>query len=76
MTMNITIQEVIHDLIAQPGLGMFAWLCFVFFIGAFIIFIWALKSGQMTNIEDIKFEMLEDREQKSEVRGQNGESHA
>ena len=58
--MHVTAQEVIHDLIAQPGLGMFAWLCFVFFVGAFVIFIWALKSGQMKDIEQSKFDMLED----------------
>ena len=65
--MNITAQEVIHDLIAQPGLGMFAWLCFVFFIGAFIIFIWALKSGQMKDIEQSKFDMLEDNPKKETI---------
>ncbi len=58
--MNVSAQEIIHDLIAQPGLGMFAWLCTVFFVGAFIVFAWALKSGQMTNIEDIKLDMLEE----------------
>ena len=58
--MKVTAQEVIHDLIAQPGLGMFAWLCFVFFAGAFVVFLWALKTGQMTNIEDTKLDMLED----------------
>ena len=62
--MSITAQEIIHDLIAQPGLGMFAWLCFVFFIGAFIIFIWALKSGQMKDVEQSKFDMLEDNPKK------------
>ena len=62
--MHITAQEIIHDLIAQPGLGMFAWLCFVFFIVAFIIFIWALKSGQMKDIEQSKFDMLEDNPKK------------
>ena len=66
--MNVTAEEIIHDLIAQPGLGMFAWLCLVFFLGAFVIFLWAFKSGQMTNIEDIKFEMLEDNPKK-EVHG-------
>ena len=58
--MKVTAQEIIHDLIAQPGLGMFAWLCAVFFVGAFVIFIWALKSGQMKDIEQSKFDMLED----------------
>jgi nitrogen fixation-related uncharacterized protein len=58
--MNVTAQEVMHDLIAQPGLGMFAWLCFVFFVGAFVIFLWALKSGQMTDVEQIKFDMFDD----------------
>ncbi len=62
--MNVTAQEVIHDLIARPGLGMFAWLCFVFFLVAFIIFVWALKSGQMTDVEQIKFDMLEDNPKK------------
>ena len=62
--MKVTLQEIMHDLIAQPGLGMFAWLCFVFFVGAFIIFIWALKSGQMTDIEQSKFDMLEDNPKK------------
>ena len=66
--MNVTAQEVIHDLIAQPGLGMFAWLCFVFFVGAFVIFVWALKSGQMKDIEQSKFDMLEDNPKK-EVHG-------
>ena len=58
--MQVTAQEVINDLISAPGLGMFAWLCLVYFIVATIIFIWAIKSGQMENIEDIKFDMLED----------------
>lgn len=62
--MQVTAEEVINDLIASPGLGMFAWLCFVFFIGAFIFFLWAVKSGQMSNIEDIKFDMLEDNPKK------------
>ncbi|GEM_PF-2009081 len=58
--MKVTAQEVIHDLITRPGLGMFAWLCLVFFAGAFVVFLWALKTGQMTDIENIKFDMLED----------------
>ena len=62
--MNVTAQEVMHDLIAQPGLGMFAWLCLVFFAGAFVIFIWALKSGQMKDVEQSKFDMLEDNPKK------------
>ena len=62
--MNVTAKEVMHDLIAQPGLGMFAWLCFVFFVGALVIFIWAFKSGQMKDIEQSKFDMLEDNTKK------------
>ena len=58
--MNVTAQEVIHDLIAQPGLGMFAWLCIVFFAIAFVFFMWALKSGQLNDLEQSKFDMLED----------------
>ena len=62
--MRVTAQEVIHDLIAQPGLGMFAWLCFVFFIVAFIFFVWAMKSGQLNDLEQSKFDMLEDNPKK------------
>jgi nitrogen fixation-related uncharacterized protein len=58
--MNTTPQQIINDLISSPGLGMFAWMCVVFFIFAFLIFLWAFKSGQMDNIEDIKFDMLQD----------------
>ena len=62
--MNVTPQEIIHDLITRPGLGMFAWLCIVFFGIALIFFIWALKSGQMKDLEDSKFDMLEDNPKK------------
>ncbi len=64
--MAVTAQEVIHDLISRPGLGMFAWLCFVFFVIALVFFIWALKSGQMKDLEVSKFEMLEDNPKKGE----------
>ncbi len=56
----VTLDQVINDLVSKPGLGMFAWMCLVFFIFAGVIFMWALKSGQMDNLEDIKYEMLED----------------
>ena len=63
--MNITLlKEIIHDLITRPGLGMFAWLCIVFFVIAFIFFVWALKSGQMSDLEQSKFDMLEDNPKK------------
>ena len=58
--MKITAQEVIHDLITRPGLGMFVWLCLVFFAIAFIVFMWALKSGQLDDLEQSKYDMLED----------------
>lgn len=64
--MNINLQQVLNDLVDQPGLGMFAWLCFVFFIIAFIFFVWALSSGQLTNLEESKFDMFDD-DQKKEV---------
>ena len=54
--MHVTPQEVIHDLIAQPGLGMFAWFCLVTFFIALISFIWAVKSGQLNDLEKSKFE--------------------
>ena len=62
--MNVSFQEIINDLVSRPGLGMFAWMCVVFFVFAFFVFLWALKSGQMDNIEDTKFDMLEDNPKK------------
>ena len=62
--MNVTAEEIIHDLIKQPGLGMFAWFCFVTFFVALIFFIWALKSGQMNDLEKSKYDMLEDNPKK------------
>lgn len=58
--MNITPEQIVNDLISKPGLGMFVWMCLVFFAFAGIIFLWAVKSGQMDNLEDIKYEMLEE----------------
>jgi len=62
--MNITAQEIIHDLITCPGLGMFIWLCVVFFLIALVFFVWALKSGQLSDLEKSKFEMFDDSEKK------------
>lgn len=62
--MNVTPQEIIHDLITRPGLGMFAWLCIVFFVIALVFFIWAIKSGQLSGLEESKFDMLEDNPKK------------
>lgn len=64
--MNVTPQEIIHDLITRPGLGMFAWLCLVFFVIALVFFIWAIKSGQLSGLEESKFDMLEDNPKKGE----------
>ena len=58
--MNVTAQEIIHDLITRPGLGMFMWMCVIFFLIALIFFVWALKSGQFNDLEQSKFDMLED----------------
>lgn len=58
--MQITMEQVVNDLVSEPGLGMFAWMCLVFFIFAGVIFTWALKTGQMDNIEDVKLQMLEE----------------
>ncbi len=65
--MQVTPEQVMSDLINQPGLGMFIWMCLVFFVFAGIIFFWAFKSGQMDDIESIKFEMLEDNGKKEAV---------
>ena len=62
--MNTTPQQIINDLITRPGLGMFAWLCLVFFVIALVFFIWAIKSGQLSGLEDSKFDMLEDNPKK------------
>lgn len=52
--------EILSDLINQPGLGMFAWMCLVFFSVALIIFIWALKDGQFSDLEASKFEIFDE----------------
>ena len=67
--MNITVKQIVSDLINQPGLGMFAWFCLISFLVAFVFFVWALKSGQMNDLEESKFDMLDDTTQ-------NGEKHA
>ena len=60
--MNVTFAQIAKDLVDQPGIGMFIWFCFVTFVAAFIFFLWALKSGQMKDIEDIKFDMFDEGE--------------
>jgi nitrogen fixation-related uncharacterized protein len=55
-----TPSEILNDLINQPGIGMFMWLCFVYFLVASIIFIWALKSGQLTGLEESKHDMFDE----------------
>ena len=62
--MNVTFEQIINDLINKPGLGMFIWFCLLSFFVALIFFIWALKSGQLTDLEESKFEMLEDNPKK------------
>lgn len=58
--MRITVQEIVNDLVSRPGLGMFAWLCLVFFLFALVIFIWAIFSGQMNNLEESKFDIFDE----------------
>ena len=67
--MKVTFQEIINDLINQPGLGMFAWFCLISFFIAFVFFIWAAKSGQLNNLEESKFDMLEDNPKKEQTNG-------
>ena len=62
--MHVTLQEIVHDLITRPGLGMFAWFCLITFFMALVFFVWALKSGQMSDLEQSKFDMLEDNPKK------------
>lgn len=62
--MNVTLQQIIHDLVTRPGLGMFAWFCFITFFVALIFFIWAVKNGQLSDLEQSKFDMLEDNPKK------------
>lgn len=69
--MKISLQEIINDLVNQPGLGMFAWFCFITFLIALVFFIWALKSGQLNDLEQSKFDMFDnERGQRTEDRGQ------
>lgn len=62
--MRINLQEIINDLLTRPGLGMFIWMCVIFFIVALVFFVWALKSGQLSGLEDSKFDMLDDNSKK------------
>jgi len=62
--MNINLQQIINDLITQPGLGMFAWFCLITFLIALVFFIWALKSGQLNDLEQSKFDMFDDDKKK------------
>lgn len=62
--MKITLQEIINDLITKPGIGMFIWFCLLAFFVAFVFFIWALKSGQLSDLEQSKFDMFDDSEKK------------
>lgn len=58
--MHASPQQMLSDLINQPGLGMFAWMCFVFFFVAGVFFVWALKSGQLDDLESSKLEIFDD----------------
>ena len=58
--MNVTLKEIINDLVTKPGLGMFIWFCLITFFVALIFFIWALKSGQLNDLEKSKFDMFDD----------------
>ncbi|MBI1857801.1 MAG: cbb3-type cytochrome oxidase assembly protein [Candidatus Melainabacteria bacterium] len=35
-------------------------MCFVFFLVAIVFFSWAIKSGQLKDLEKSKFDMFED----------------
>jgi len=70
--MKTTFQEIINDLINQPGLGMFIWFCIITFLIALAFFIWALKSGQLNDLEKSKFDMFDENKEKevnNHVRG-------
>lgn len=65
--MNVNLKQIVHDLVTQPGLGMFAWFCLITFLIALVFFIWALKSGQLNDLEQSKFDMFDDNQKKKEV---------
>lgn len=44
----------------DPGLYVAFGVCGVFFVVGLFAMIWALKNGEFENIEDTKFEMLDD----------------
>lgn len=62
--MKVTLEQIVNDLIAQPGLGMFVWFCILTFVVALGFFAWALKSGQLNDLEKSKFEMFDDKDKK------------
>lgn len=57
---DVTLNEIVTDLVNQPGLGMFAWMCLVFFVVALIFFVWAFKSGQFSDMESVKFDIFDE----------------
>ena len=71
--MNVSFQEIINDLIKQPGLGMFAWFCLVTFFIALISFIWAVKSGQLNDLEKSKFDIFDEKDRKNNDKNYNKE---
>lgn len=66
--MNVSIQQIVNDLVSQPGLGMFAWFCLITFLIALVFFIWALKSGQLNDLEKSKFDMFDDKKEGNSVK--------
>lgn len=44
----------------ESGLWVAFGLCGIFFLVALVAIIWALRNGEFENIEDTKFEMLDD----------------
>jgi nitrogen fixation-related uncharacterized protein len=46
----------------MPGLYVAFGICGVFFVVALAAMLWAFRNGEFENIEDTKFEMLDDSE--------------
>jgi len=53
---------ILNQVGISPGLYVAFGICGVFFVVALFAMLWAFKNGEFENIEDIKYDMLDDTE--------------
>jgi len=53
---------ILNQVGISPGLYVAFGICGVFFVVALAAMLWAFKNGEFENIEDIKYDMLDDTE--------------